>query len=633
MIKQNLKLKTIIAFLIIMTISIGICGYIVKSVYDNGAMLPLYEEDEGRLSVEVVDDAYFEQVVNIDHGYIKGFAFNAIFDKELMIGDRVILSAFDINTGELLGSREQNTGNFFKGELVRFKFPSEFYHSGGDIKVTLQFTSVDFEGGLYLNTVNNNVDMYVISPMADSYFKLVVFVFIAMLIMIALCFILMFIKNDIGLEWAYLPVGLVMGVVFCLIIPVMQVPDEAGHIYTAYQASNAILGIGEGENTTVLMRADDYNKYFQTFGVDRMYMDGLYEDVFDGVKDASLVPTGNYPSSSQMYLYIPSTIGITIGRLINASTLLTFILGRLFNVLVFVGLTFYAIRRMPFAKPLIIIWSIIPTTLQQTSSISRDSIIFALCAVVIALTMHLMYSPEKNSFYKRKLITLIIFSLLLLPAKSFAYSFVALFPIMLVIPKLYKLFREKTSKIKPSHLIALVVGVICLIILLGLVLASKVIGIMVPGMSLLRFAKLLINTAIIQGDNYVFGLLGANLGWLDLIINKYFVLPFLICLIIGSFARNDMDKPLNIYVRAWMLIVFLITSLVSLLGMLSAWTPDAYNYIEGVQGRHFLAALILLFLPFHSNKLTIEPVVEKYTVMIGVFCEIIVVTGIVLAQI
>ena len=62
-------------------------------------------------------------------------------------------------------------------------------------------------------------------------------------------------KWKTSFEKLFLPMIIVLGFLYLLIIPIMVVPDEYVHIYTAYDMSDVMMGTHDAE--TVMMRQAD----------------------------------------------------------------------------------------------------------------------------------------------------------------------------------------------------------------------------------------------------------------------------------------------------------------------------------------------------------------------------------------
>ena len=132
------------------------------------------------------------------------------------------------------------------------------------------------------------------------------------------------------------------------------VPDEPGHLDTAYKYSNKILFVEDtGNPGTIYKRRCDVemsdmlanglesNSYFQ-----------LMTDTFHRAEDTELMEVGYVDSTNLVpgIVYIPSALGISLGRILGLSAMFTLQMARVFNLICFVLLAWAAVRMIPFGK-------------------------------------------------------------------------------------------------------------------------------------------------------------------------------------------------------------------------------------------------------------------------------------------
>ena len=71
--------------------------------------------------------------------------------------------------------------------------------------------------------------------------------------------------------------------------------------------------------------------------------------------------------------YIPSACGLWLGRFLHLSFSMTFVLGRLFNLLSYVAIVFFAIRIIPTKKTLLTVIALLPTNIFIAANYSYDA--------------------------------------------------------------------------------------------------------------------------------------------------------------------------------------------------------------------------------------------------------------------
>ena len=159
----------------------------------------------------------------------------------------------------------------------------------------------------------------------------------------------LFIIRKASVEQAFVPVTLLLGIIYMFIIPVYSVPDEYTHIDTAYIISNRILGI-EAENTigyeykrTIDIETEEAPEYNATLSDYRR----LYTSFLSRAEDQSLTSTytKNALANANVFCYLPAAIGITLGRIFGLGTLPMFLLGRLMNLIAYTLLVYLSIKK------------------------------------------------------------------------------------------------------------------------------------------------------------------------------------------------------------------------------------------------------------------------------------------------
>ena len=118
-----------------------------------------------------------------------------------------------------------------------------------------------------------------------------------------------------------------------------------------------------------------------------------------------------------------------------------------------------------------------------------------------------------------------------------------------------------------------------------------------------HIVNLFVNTLIHMTPYYVASCIGRSLGWLEITVNKVYIIVYLVLLIAVFFIK----KEKNIVGSASVLTIVLctISVLFIFVGMAVSWTPIGVYIVQGVQGRYFLPMLLPLCLSFkgwiHKN--------------------------------
>lgn len=669
------KLKNKIGHYIILGVivlfSVFVFMYIRQYTYNNGEIKDIYTADEKNY-IPVDNSTVITQSFSSDAELFRALVVEFSYGADGLGMGAVNVTLQDQDTGEVLSTYSLSATFIASGESALIGFPEAISNDKGSYVVTLTFEN--FQEGIYLNmavtdkddpagelTVNDmpmaqDLIMGVSVAGKDNSYVLIHVVYAIIIAAIIITYLMFFVVNDkkkIKTEFVYLASGLLLGIAFSLTIPIMVAPDEPVHLYKAYDLSNEILGVDDADTVPIMMRLSDYNKEYQYMGLDRSYMNDYLEGTLEKPDDTEIVQTYFLPAFTYDYLYYPSALGITVGRLLGLSTNLIYLLGRFFNTIVFVLAVFYAIRKIPFGKGVVFIWAMLPIMLQQTNSFSYDCVVNSLSILVISLTLNLLYGEKDVKKWQiTKIIVLVLSCVLLFPCKGHALLPIVVLPLMILAKYLKdnkKTIFERISKLKiwikvvAGVLIVGFVGV-CMVYALriysNLTLPENINNSVIPwngenGYTVGYFLKnpfalasIFINTVWMKSDGYLVGLLGGNLGWLNIPIPYIFIIPYAIILILASFRKEDEEQLLTVGNKIWMWFVFAAVCALAMLGMLISWTPASYKYIEGVQGRYFLPGLVLLFLGLRTKKACIGKDTDKILMFLSVFMSLFVVTAV-----
>ena len=459
-------------------------------------------------------------------------------------------------------------------------------------------------------------------------------------------------------------IALTLGIVFIFLVPAFETPDEQDHFGSAYNLSNTILGYGEPEVESLspirYMRAEDaaiadadtihaidataYGKVFDHLGV--VNVDG----------DAKVIAT-NYSSNAGTLLYILPALGITVARLLHLGFGWAYVLGALLNLLFFVAMTTYAIRKMPFGKRILFVVALLPVMMQQVSSFSYDCGLMACIMVVVAQSFALSCRTSdchpkhsEGSLIKAckstiitELIMYIFCAVLISTVKSGVFLAIFLLPIILSIKSSW--FKGKNKKIAIVVIVVIIAALAIFMIFLGgynrivFVLTTAPENVReIQGMTGLapiyyitnpgRFFAIIFNTLRENLGHYIAQIGGTALGYNRIFISKFIYIVNLLILL-ASMIRYD--KETDVYKvgnRILTFIVGLVPIMITVLAMLLYWTLPTDNSIMGLQGRYLLPTLPILmmavgrwrrpFIPNLDNLFAMGMTITGYVTCISV---------------
>jgi uncharacterized membrane protein len=436
---------------------------------------------------------------------------------------------------------------------------------------------------------------------------------------------IMLYKKLYSIEKVFVIVCLIFGLFYLFIMPPFSVPDEPMHYLKAYStAQGRVVAKNDSNGYYITLRKSDKkmfmafaptaNKYdVKTYRKINSFLNSKVTNVDNQAVNVSILSGMNAYSP---LLYIPAAFGIAIGKIFHFNPMIIFYIGRLFNLICFIAIMYFAIKKLPFVKPLFFCIALLPMTMQLAASYSSDCILIALVLFYIASCINL--SLREENVRRKDIILLIITSVIIATFKLVYFPVCFLF---LIIPK------EKFNKIK-DYFISFGILAVSSIISWGswMLFSSKYImmtnlksesNILKNNISYIfsntfDYIFVIYNTLASQIENYIKSMIGSSLGWLNLAVNYVFIYAFIALLII--IVLNNYRNEKYAFTRIQKLCMFIIA--VAVIGLVEtsmfiSWSKQHAEIIEGVQGRYFLPVLPLILLLLKNKIFYVKKNIEK----------------------
>lgn len=302
--------------------------------------------------------------------------------------------------------------------------------------------------------------------------------------------------------------------------------------------------------------------------------------------------------------YLPSAIGIWLGRLLHLPFTSIVVLGRLFNLLFYSYIAALAVCIAPAKKTLFAVISLLPTVIFMAANYSYDPWILSLILLAVAQLMRLLLGKDASVSFKEA-------SLVLLTL------FLALAPKAIYFPLLGLLFLISKKKFKNSHEYRMMC---CSVVVVGLlVLATFLLPLFVSGGGYVADARggedvnsreqmLYVVSHPFEYlnilGNFVFTQLlpigfvergMTNLAYLGDLSSFYPYSPGLTPLFCVAVSILDSNKQSTELVtaprRIWSLVLVLVTIALICTALYVSFTPVSSDTIAGVQARYLLPLL------------------------------------------
>lgn len=396
------------------------------------------------------------------------------------------------------------------------------------------------------------------------------------------------------------------------IYPVFTIPDEPYHFISALRVAEYNWQESPGwnlssnehnlpSNSTCL--ADYYN------GMNSSDPSTL-EDItscFLSAPHEIAAYVGAVPTS-RIVAYLPSALGIMFGDLISDSPMVIFYCGRIFNLLTVGAILVYALSLVKKHRMILLAVIFIPMFLQQSISYSYDSILHALCILVIAYGIRLLTTKHK---IRKRDFAIIAVALIIIGIIKIPYILVGT-PLLFI--KSEKFGKRKYQK-------WLILFALLLIVSLGFIASGCIEAIgagnivsdpdrglplssifIDPLGAIKRFARTLLQLK----EFYIASTIGF-FGWFNFSLDHIIIYMYIAFLVIVVLSDSEAHLSRAFRCCTMLAVIALIGSF--FLVMYLKWTPQTSDIIEGVQGRYFLMAIplvALVCLP-KQKKLNIAP--------------------------
>jgi uncharacterized membrane protein len=449
----------------------------------------------------------------------------------------------------------------------------------------------------------------------------------------------------------FLVLATIFGLSFVFTIPPFQVPDEAAHMFRAYELSRLHLKLEEKNNVfgNYLPPAPD-NKV--TCGYIPSSFDSAQRQFFylkfqpnnktnwKTIKEVGSIKlnpenekfTEITAGAYSFFGYIPQIPALIIGRILNFNVLSLFYLGRIFALAFFILCVWYSIRILPFGQHLFIVLALIPMTMTLAGSYSVDSVTNSLSFLALALIFNLMFQQGIN-FKSKKLVLLIVLLSLFGVLKIIYFPWIIL---LLLIP------RSAFEKAKYYYFSIAITFLSATLLYFGWqylisinqitnpnIITKKVLE--TPSYQLHRILDnpalvfdIISETFKVKGDFYYKSLIGV-LGYLDTLLpRKMYGLYYFLLLAISILDFNK-KYTLSIYQRGIIVLFTLGVFIATIFGMFISDGIESKQslVVEGVQGRYFIPALIVGCFSLYGllpNKLSIFQKYKFPSVVVFLIC-------------
>jgi len=344
--------------------------------------------------------------------------------------------------------------------------------------------------------------------------------------------------------------------------------------------------------------------------------------------------TGDAPSQSMLqltegdrfsgvlypYVYFPQALGFLIARAMALSPEWLFLLGRIFNLILYAVAVWASIKITPIGKGVLAVVALFPLSIHIAASLSYDVLSFSLAFLAVAQYLRLAKSDKPARLYE--LLLLLATVCLLAPPKAIFFPF---FLLVFFLPK-HCFSSLRNSVLFRAGVVVVFFAVFAVFFYSYLHRGDGGAPVITygdgPFYSLSDitdtprfFLAMVYHTLQMFFLFYLGSMIGSDLGWLEVGMPKIIWIVFLAISILAAFrapAREERlpdgapesaltrgpvyRQTLSRYDRIMFILMFIIAAAASLAIMFISWTPVGSYYILGIQGRYFTPVFPALLL-------------------------------------
>lgn len=523
------------------------------------------------------------------------------FLNNIVISNKLVLFIFFIILALLLCLSVFTNINLMIKYIILFIYLNIFFIFLGILSIKKFNLSLNINNLFYISIFIFLFNINMSYTYLNSFNNLTKFmIFFIYSLILSLFFFLFYIYTDckkIKLEKIFVVSILIIGISYFIFLPPMEVPDEVAHYVRSYEISKGLFTYDksiDGHHGNYLP-IDLYLLGDRTFS---------YKDLFNKfnikVSETKTVVENTALHYSPLS-YFPQSIGMFLSRIINVPLLLEIYFAKLFALLFFSISIYFSMKYIPIKKNTLYLMCFFPMVIQQTASLSADSVLITSSLSFISFILYLKYKDESVVDIKEVILLFILFLFIAMSKSVYIFLFILMFSI----PK----EKFKYNKYLVIFSILAVVGIIYF-------LWSKNISVYISSEdnfnlkkeyilnNPMKYIGVLMNTIKVNGNFYLSSIIGRNLSWFSISINDFIYYSILLLILI--FIVFDNDKRIKLDLKIMSFIIIGIVSMLVFTGLYLTWTNISDNVIAGVQGRYFIPIVFLVFLIFNFDYLKLE---------------------------
>ena len=444
-------------------------------------------------------------------------------------------------------------------------------------------------------------------------------------------------KKKLKIDVIFPILGILIGVMYLIGSPLFTGSDEHNHYYRIYE-------ITEGNFLTPVQKdnivGDKLPKsLYDTFtnedkdninrNVKIKYRDEISMIKYKLNENTKIQYGTEYAteySNTALYCpiqYLPQIIGFMIGKLFNFGPFLLGILGRLFNLIFYVVICTYFLKKLPRLKTFAALILLSPTLISNATTLSADAFTNAL--IFGFLTLIICNCYNKNRINKNEKVLFLLLSILLASCKIVYLPFV--FLLLLLPQEKYKNRKDQAVFIGACVVISVIVSVVWMqftnpyfdAYYINTNLQKQHIL-----SNIVRYFVVVMRTYLEQFTSLILNIFaGNNMYHAQLPVYNFLSISYLLLVIFSFFVKEE-KKKYESSIFTWKQNAFIIFIMLAILALLTTaiYIQCTATFIAidnpivvGLQGRYYLALVLCTLLiadkkniafKINSNELLID---------------------------
>lgn len=410
------------------------------------------------------------------------------------------------------------------------------------------------------------------------------------------------------LHVSFLVIAIAIGVNLAVATPVWYGLDEHAHYVRAYQFANFNLGFDHEEELRWIYEMEDF--FYQTGSINSKYRN--YDEFTAFLQSYDTNEYGMqkyYMTTAATYPFVPyffAGLGILVARLLGMPFVYTFYAGRIFNLLGYALICFFAIRTAKIGKRLLFLMSLLPYALFSAGVYTADTLTVSFAILAIALFGNMLTAEDGSLDYKLP----VVFGLCCAAMAMCKLPYAPLCILILTVP--LKKFRSVKHAVQNFVLVFGVVGVISVATLLfG---ADKgIIQWYQPGMSIVgqvkyilthpfQYASIIINHIVGNWQDYLFGSTW-KMGYCENVNILWALMTSAVLAVVSALDYKEENRVMTVLPRLACVAVIVCSWVLVMTALYVSYNVVGAQWISGVQGRYFYPLLIPMLLLLMNTKL------------------------------